>query len=115
MCWSIGQDLASYEREAIQKAFRFYEGNKTLTAKVLGISIRTLDARLEDYRKFDEKAEREANERYERSKAEYTNRNSPNPGTPRVLRGNRKGNPSDSAANNLSASDSDATAEEQVG
>lgn len=47
--WQPGTTLEGLEREAIETAFRFYEKNKTATAQALGISIRTLDARLETY------------------------------------------------------------------
>ena len=47
--WQPGKTLESIEREVIQQAFRFYQGNKTATANSLGIAIRTLDAKLEKY------------------------------------------------------------------
>lgn len=49
MNWMPGMTLASVERAIIEKAFRFYDGNKTRTAQSLGIAIRTLDNRLEEY------------------------------------------------------------------
>lgn len=47
--WQPGQTLDDIEKEAILRAFRFYGGNKTKTAQALGISIRTLEGRLESY------------------------------------------------------------------
>lgn len=47
--WSPGMRLDVLEQQVIVKAFRFYHENKTATANSLGISIRTLDSRLEKY------------------------------------------------------------------
>lgn len=47
--WSPGQTLESIEKIAIQQAYKFYRGNKTQTALSLGISVRTLDTKLENY------------------------------------------------------------------
>lgn len=47
--WQPGQTLEIIEKEAIQKAYKFYNGNKTQTAASLGIAIRTLDSKLEKY------------------------------------------------------------------
>lgn len=47
--WSPGQTLDLLEKEVIVKAFRFYHGNKTATSNSLGISIRTLENKLEKY------------------------------------------------------------------
>lgn len=49
MNWTPGMTLAAVERAVIEKAYRFYEENKTRTAQALGIAIRTLDNRLEEY------------------------------------------------------------------
>jgi DNA-binding NtrC family response regulator len=54
--WQPGVTLEDIEKQVIQKAFSFYRGNKTATAKSLGIAIRTLDAKLEKYDKQDKKA-----------------------------------------------------------
>lgn len=51
--WSPGVTLEQIERAAIEKAFAFYQKNKTHTANSLGISIRTLDAKLAKYHKDD--------------------------------------------------------------
>lgn len=47
--WSPGVTLDQMEEQVIRKAFAHYRGNKTVTANALGISIRTLDGRLEKY------------------------------------------------------------------
>jgi hypothetical protein len=47
--WSPGVTLNDIEKAAIIKAFRFFGNNKTATAAALGISIRTLDNKLERY------------------------------------------------------------------
>lgn len=62
--WSPGVTLESLEKQAIQKAFKFFQENKTQTAIALGISIRTLDAKLEKYHEQDvQEAERIYNDR----------------------------------------------------
>ncbi len=63
--WSPGVTLEAVEKQVILVAFRFYRGNKTVTSQSLGISIRTLDNKLERYEE-DGKQERE---RYELAKA----------------------------------------------
>ncbi len=60
--WSPGVTLEAIEKQVILRAFSFYHGNKTTTSQSLGISIRTLDAKLEKYdleSKEEEKAENE--------------------------------------------------------
>lgn len=47
--WQVGETLSSREKADILKALRFFDGNKTKTAQALGIAIRTLDHRLEEY------------------------------------------------------------------
>lgn len=47
--WSPGMTIESAEKECILQAFRFYRGNKTQTAQSLGINIRTLERKLEQY------------------------------------------------------------------
>lgn len=49
--WSPGQTLADIEKIAITEAMSHHGRNKTKTANALGISVRTLDARLEIYEK----------------------------------------------------------------
>ncbi len=47
--WSPGMTLESMEERCILAAYSFYRGVKTTTANSLGISVRTLDAKLERY------------------------------------------------------------------
>ena len=47
--WQPGMSLADVEKEVIIKAYSFYRENKTQTSIALGVSIRTLDNRLEKY------------------------------------------------------------------
>ena len=54
--WSPGISLAEIEKQVILKAFRFYRGHQPTTAQALGISIKTLYNKLEQY-------ETEGNER----------------------------------------------------
>lgn len=56
--WQPGMTLESMEKMCILSALRFYRGNKTQCSIALGISIRTLDNKLEKYENDakDEKA-----------------------------------------------------------
>lgn len=47
--WTPGMTLDYVEKEVITKAFRWFRYNKTQTAIALGISIRTLENKLERY------------------------------------------------------------------
>lgn len=47
--WSPGVPLEYLVKQAILAAMKFYRGNKSAAARSLGISIRTLDTRLEKY------------------------------------------------------------------
>lgn len=47
--WVPGITLEYVERMAIESAIKFYRGNKTQTSIALGISVRTLDTKLEKY------------------------------------------------------------------
>lgn len=47
--WFPGITLADLEKKAILKALKFYNNNKTHTANSLGISIRTLQYKLNEY------------------------------------------------------------------
>jgi transcriptional regulator with PAS, ATPase and Fis domain len=49
IAWQPGMTLEDMEKQIILKAFRFFNKNKTQTAKSLGIAIRTLDAKLDKY------------------------------------------------------------------
>ncbi|MGK5081682.1 sigma 54-interacting transcriptional regulator [Bdellovibrionota bacterium FG-1] len=48
--WMPGQTLNDIERNVILEALKYHHGNRTHTAKALGISIRTLRNKLADYR-----------------------------------------------------------------
>lgn len=56
--WTPGVTLEAIEKLVIQKAFIHFAKNKTQTAIALGISIRTLDTKLEGYKQ--EQREHEA-------------------------------------------------------
>lgn len=49
--WQPGQTLDDIERSVILNALKYHQGNRTHTAKALGISIRTLRNKLADYRR----------------------------------------------------------------
>lgn len=61
--WTPGMKLTTIEREVILRALEFYRGNKTRTAESLGIVVRTLDNKLEEYQKQDEARRIKAEER----------------------------------------------------
>lgn len=66
--WVPGITLEEMEKQCILAAFRFYRGNKTQTAQVLGIAIRTLDNKLEKYEDDKKRAEqRYEDDKFERS------------------------------------------------
>ncbi|MGE0616299.1 MAG: sigma-54 interaction domain-containing protein [Bacteriovoracia bacterium] len=50
--WNPGQTLNDIERSVILEALQYHNGNRTHTARALGISIRTLRNKLSDYRKI---------------------------------------------------------------
>lgn len=65
--WTPGQTLEILEKQAILAAFQFYRGNKTQTSQSLGISIRTLDTKLGEYKiNFDEEKDADYERRKER-------------------------------------------------
>ncbi|MBI3544269.1 MAG: sigma-54-dependent Fis family transcriptional regulator [Deltaproteobacteria bacterium] len=49
--WAPGRTLQEIERAVILKSLAFHNGNRTHTARELGISIRTLRNKLNEYRK----------------------------------------------------------------
>ena len=49
-----GHSLADLERQAIQQTLKLTEGNRTLAAKKLGISVRTLQRKLKQWRNAEE-------------------------------------------------------------
>jgi two-component system response regulator FlrC len=50
--WTPGRTLDDIERNVILEALQYHSGNRTHTAKSLGISIRTLRNKLADYRRL---------------------------------------------------------------
>jgi transcriptional regulator with PAS, ATPase and Fis domain len=50
--WIPGQTLNDIERNVILEALKYHSGNRTHTARALGISIRTLRNKLADYRRM---------------------------------------------------------------
>ncbi len=50
--WAPGRTLDDIERSVILEALTYHQGNRTHTAKALGISIRTLRNKLADYRRL---------------------------------------------------------------
>ena len=50
--WNPGQTLDDIERNVILEALSYHHGNRTHTARALGISIRTLRNKLADYRRL---------------------------------------------------------------
>ncbi len=50
--WAPGRTLDDIERSVILEALEFHKGNRTHTARALGISIRTLRNKLADYRRL---------------------------------------------------------------
>jgi two-component system response regulator FlrC len=50
--WKPGTTLEDIERDVIIEALTYHHGNRTHTAKALGISIRTLRNKISDYRKL---------------------------------------------------------------
>lgn len=65
--WSPGVTLDNVEEQVIRHAFKFFQRNKTATANALGISIRTLDSRLERYDESDRISEQRRIEDQKRS------------------------------------------------
>lgn len=55
--WSPGMTLGSLEKAVILAAYRYFKGNKTQTASALGIAVRTLDYKLDEYKVNNEKQE----------------------------------------------------------
>jgi hypothetical protein len=71
--WAPGVSLENVEKQVILNAWSFYRGNKTQCSISLGISIRTLETKLEKYEQ-DGKALRDFGDREERERAEQLRR-----------------------------------------
>jgi DNA-binding NtrC family response regulator len=65
--WQPGITLEQVEKQVIEKAYKFFQGNKTKTADALGIAVRTLDNKLAVYEgrepMLEEKAEEQPKKR----------------------------------------------------
>lgn len=55
--WQPGMSLEYIEEQVIKKAMVHFQGNKTHTAKSLGIAIRTLDNKLARYEELEKEKE----------------------------------------------------------
>jgi len=76
--WSPGITLDQIERQVILKAFDHFRKNKTVTSNALGISIRTLDNKLDKYLEEDKvELERQNAERAKRSEQLARSRGNP--------------------------------------
>lgn len=49
--WAPGRTLNEIEKSVIIDALQYHKGNRTHTAKALGISIRTLRNKIAEYKK----------------------------------------------------------------
>lgn len=54
--WQPGNTLEEVEKAVILRALAYFHGNKTQTAKALGIAIRTLDNKLAKYKGNEDEA-----------------------------------------------------------
>lgn len=68
--WSPGMTLDYMERSVIEAALNFYRGNKTMAAAALGISIRTIQNKLERY-EVEDKQQHERREAARRKEEEF--------------------------------------------
>lgn len=71
--WAPGITLEQIEKQVILLAFRWYRGNKTQCAISLGINVRTLERKLEEYEATTNK-QREQERRDEIERAEILDR-----------------------------------------
>lgn len=66
--WSPGVTIWEAERQCILQALHFFRNNKTQTAQCLGVSIRTIDNKLEEYAAHDKRTAE--TDEFERKKRE---------------------------------------------
>lgn len=52
--YMVGMTLKELERQAIESAMIFFSGNKTKVAASLGVSLRTIDNKINLYKRQDE-------------------------------------------------------------
>lgn len=65
MSWQPGQTIEDLERDAIKSAMKFFQGNKTAVANALGVTVKTIYNKLEQYdieRADREKADKQREE-----------------------------------------------------
>ena len=65
--YTLGMKIDELKKQATLFAYRAYGNNKTATANSLGISVRTLDKWLEEFKAEDTKATESENERAKRN------------------------------------------------
>lgn len=53
--WQPGMSLAETERQIIEAAVRFHEGNRFRVAEALGVSEKTIRNKLKQYKEMDQK------------------------------------------------------------
>lgn len=70
--WSPGVTLEQIEKQIIKSAIRHFK-NRATTAEALGISLRTIDYRLEAYAK-EEEEQRLLGEELDRKRQDFINR-----------------------------------------
>lgn len=52
MIWTLNRTLEDIEKQAITEALEHFNGNKTLAAEALGISIRTIRNKVHRYKLY---------------------------------------------------------------
>lgn len=67
IAWNPSMSLAAVEKQVIQKCLEYYRGNKSQVARILGVTVKTIDRRIEQYAK-------EAEEQIERDVVEEKKR-----------------------------------------
>ena len=60
--WGPGMSMSEVEEQIIKSAIEHYRGNKTMTAKSLGLSVKTIDDRLRTYQQKEELNKRQDEE-----------------------------------------------------
>ncbi len=61
--WCPGMTMADVEKKVLLKALSFYNNNKTHTANALGISVRSIYDKLDEYEKQQQEKANEQNQR----------------------------------------------------
>lgn len=68
--WSPGVTLANIEEQVVKKALAHFHFNKTVTANALGICVRTLHSKLEQY-DIEDKKRAKAQEDFKRRNEDF--------------------------------------------